>query len=92
MSTQPERVVASGPTCDGLVERELGPCGRAFLHKLTNPGAACVKEYFERRCVLVPGHGALSAAIHHIITITTLGNGYLGSRIDEERSEMRYLV
>ena len=23
---------------------------------------------------------------------TTLGNGYLGSRIDEERSEMRYLV
>lgn len=26
------------------------------------------------------------------ISITTLGNGYLGSRIDEERSEMRYLV
>jgi hypothetical protein len=25
-------------------------------------------------------------------TITTLSNGYLGSRIDEERSEMRYLV
>lgn len=25
-------------------------------------------------------------------TLTTLGNGYLGSRIDEERSEMRYLV
>jgi len=23
---------------------------------------------------------------------TTLGNGYLGSRYDEERSEMRYLV
>lgn len=23
---------------------------------------------------------------------TTLGNGYLGSRIDEERSEMRYVV
>jgi len=22
----------------------------------------------------------------------TLGNGYLGSRIDEERSEMRYVV
>ncbi len=28
--------------------------------------------------------------IHNIKT--TLGNGYLGSRIDEERSEMRYLV
>jgi hypothetical protein len=26
------------------------------------------------------------------VTITTLGNGYLGSCIDEERSEMRYLV
>lgn len=24
--------------------------------------------------------------------LTTLGNGYLGSRIDEERSNMRYLV
>ena len=23
---------------------------------------------------------------------TTLNNGYLGSRIDEERSEMRYVV
>ena len=28
----------------------------------------------------------------HILTNTTLGNGYLGSRIDEERSKMRYLV
>ena len=26
------------------------------------------------------------------VSKTTLGNGYLGSRIDEERSEMRYLV
>lgn len=26
------------------------------------------------------------------LTKTTPGNGYLGSRIDEERSEMRYLV
>jgi hypothetical protein len=24
--------------------------------------------------------------------MTTLNNGYLGSRIDEERSEMRYVV
>lgn len=28
----------------------------------------------------------------HILHKMTLGNGYLGSRIDEERSEMRYLV
>ena len=26
------------------------------------------------------------------LTKTTLNNGYLGSRIDEERSEMRYVV
>lgn len=30
--------------------------------------------------------------IEQIQVNTTLGNGYLGSRIDEERSEMRYLV
>ena len=29
---------------------------------------------------------------NHTMNFTTLGNGYLGSRIDEERSEMRYLV
>ena len=38
---------------------------------------------------MVSGHGMC----RQVITITTtLGNGYLGSRIDEERSEMRYLV
>ena len=31
-----------------------------------------------------------SSSFHQ--TQTTLGNGYLGSRIDEERSKMRYLV
>jgi trehalose/maltose hydrolase-like predicted phosphorylase len=41
---------------------------------------------------LVPIHGVRDALTHHEYTITTLGNGYLGSRIDEERSEMRYLV
>lgn len=30
--------------------------------------------------------------LRYLIIHTTLGNGYLGSRIDEERSEMRYLV
>ena len=27
-----------------------------------------------------------------VLTYKTLGNGYLGPRIDEERSKMRYLV
>lgn len=30
--------------------------------------------------------------VSSLMSLTTLGNGYLGSRIDEERSEMRYLV
>lgn len=34
-------------------------------------------------------HALCSVAI---LIHTTLGNGYLGSRIDEERSKMRYLV
>ena len=34
----------------------------------------------------------LSARSDDILIHTTLGNGYLGSRIDEERSKMRYLV
>jgi hypothetical protein len=36
--------------------------------------------------------GAARAEKTVVLTETTLGNGYLGSRIDEERSEMRYLV
>jgi hypothetical protein len=39
-----------------------------------------------------PGHGAPPASASYELFKTTLGNGYLGSRIDEERSEMRYLV
>lgn len=39
----------------------------------------------------VLGSVAWSAVAHHTEK-TTLGNGYLGSRIDEERSEMRYVV
>src|SRR6185312_5977971 len=35
------------------------------------------------------GHAPCNVAI---LTNTTLGNRYLGSRIDEERSKMRYLV
>lgn len=41
-----------------------------------------------------PGNGVARGLRRRDVTIdeTTLGNGYLGSRIDEERSEMRYLV
>lgn len=46
-------------------------------------------------CCLARGCGRLAgrASTSDVIIInTTLGNGYLGSRIDEERSKMRYLV
>ncbi|GLT35345.1 hypothetical protein SLA2020_098090 [Shorea laevis] len=39
---------------------------------------------------LVPTHAG--SAPLATLTKTTLGNKYLGSRIDEERSKMRYLV
>jgi hypothetical protein len=53
-------------------------------------GAEGVKEHYAE-----PGDaaGLLAALVLQCYLIhTTLGNGYLGSRIDEERSEMRYLV
>lgn len=45
-----------------------------------------------RACLSRPVRGARGRACASFETKTTLGNGYLGSRIDEERSEMRYLV
>ena len=38
----------------------------------------------------VENHGRKDQFLHK--RITTLNNGYLGSRNDEERSEMRYVV
>lgn len=57
-----------------------------------NPGAVCAKELKQGVTT-----GAPETVCALLVTslpryITTLGNGYLGSRIDEERSEMRYLV
>lgn len=64
-----------------------------------NPGAPGAKEQKmkARRARWRPGNGADPPAAAPLATFkcaseTTLGNGYLGSRIDEERSEMRYLV
>lgn len=56
------------------------------------PGADRVKDdreigWLDR--VLVASCGSRP---HFRTAWMTLGNGYLGSRIDEERSEMRYLV
>lgn len=60
-----------------------------------NHGARSAKETGQTASVLFgPGHGVpIGRALDFSrVHRTTLGNGYLGSRIDEERSEMRYLV
>jgi hypothetical protein len=60
----------------------------------TNPGVNCAKEY--ERMISPPFLVLLGASdwsiVIFLMSLMTLGNGYLGSRIDEERSEMRYLV
>lgn len=81
--------ISSFPLC---WEQDM-PCVDFFQQNI-NPDATCVKELeviydmrlqtrrrcFYRWCVVKTCHKM------------TLGNGYLGSCIDEERSKMRYLV
>ena len=60
------------------------------LGRTTTPGVECAKEHdltsvappSQRRCMCGDN------AIHIHVSITTLGNGYLGSHINEECSEM----
>ena len=74
-----------GQVLDNLLSSEWGlgvkepPTPNASRNTVPNSGTrtACCRPSWWQRLIL----------IH-----TTLGNGYLGSRIDEERSEMRYLV
>ena len=57
-------------------------------------GADGVKEHLTKARLAggADGPGRPPPASRSYKIDTTLGNGYLGSRIDEERSEMRYLV
>lgn len=59
---------------------------------ITNPGADCAKDHEQKRVPSLPVPGRHGGVASFLRNRTTLGNGYLGSRIDEERSEMRYLV
>ena len=59
---------------------------------ITNPGADCAKDHEQKRFPSLPVPGRHGGVASFLRNRTTLGNGYLGSRIDEERSEMRYLV
>ena len=59
------------------------------------PGAVSAKEQCFRiaACVELPMQRRRTRWSYSIERVfTTLDNGYLGSRIDEERSEVRYLV
>ena len=69
------------------------PVAVAFPAAQTNPGAIRAKEFSTNQQASAPQRWCAFGALRGILYVkTTLGNGYLGSRIDEERSEMRYLV
>lgn len=58
-----------------------------------NPGTKSVKEHATKQpASAAPETVSVRMLCCDLKSKTTLGNGYLGSRIDEERSEMRYLV
>lgn len=65
---------------------------RGKLVRKPNPGAECAKELKPKSVAGRLGHDVRAGVDVLYLSKTTLGNGYLGSRIDEERSEMRYLV
>lgn len=65
---------------------------RGNLVRKPNPGAECAKELKPKSVAGRLGHDVRAGVDVLYLSKTTLGNGYLGSRIDEERSEMRYLV
>ncbi|WZZ14973.1 hypothetical protein YC2023_108062 [Brassica napus] len=58
-----------------------------------NPGTKSVKENATKQPAFAnPETVFVRKQCCNVKSKTTLGNGYLSSRIDEERSEMRYLV
>ncbi|WZZ15300.1 hypothetical protein YC2023_108389 [Brassica napus] len=58
-----------------------------------NPGMKSVKENATKQPAFAnPETVFVRKQCCNVKSKTTLGNGYLGSRIDEERSKMRYLV
>ena len=70
----------------------LSPDARKLFGRPLNPGMESAKEYYNRQPsprALFTDHRGMRAAL---ITQTTIDNKYLGSRIDEEGSEMRCLV
>ncbi|WZY99398.1 hypothetical protein YC2023_071727 [Brassica napus] len=57
-----------------------------------NPGTKSVKENATKQPAFAnPETVFVRKQCCNVKSKTTLGNGYLGSRIDEERSKMRYL-
>ncbi|WZY87399.1 hypothetical protein YC2023_033783 [Brassica napus] len=65
----------------------------SVLPDITKPGTKSVKENATKQPAFAnPETVFVRKQCCNVKSKTTLGNGYLGSRIDEERSEMRYLV
>ena len=55
------------------------------LNALVSPGKICLQPVYLPLCSVPVSDTTLP-------TLTTFSNGYLGSRDDEERSEMRYVM
>lgn len=81
------RAGAGVPIDAPRIHPDANPC----LPTKTNPGVSRAKE---NEAVRWGQTGDVSRGRLHddMSCKMTLGNGYLGSCIDEERSEMRYLV
>ena len=68
-------------------------CRARCFRILQNSGTKSVKEYVNERLVFVFLETECGRMLCcELKSKTIFGNGYFGSRIDEERSEMRYLV
>ena len=75
----------------GCVRIPLGHRTHPLVDK-SKPGAICAKE-LEQESTIMSKHVYMFWGLVCLLrNKMTLGNGYLGSCIDEERSEMRYLV
>ena len=96
MTRNQNRPSTRHPSCR---RRHRSSLGKFLEHLLSSEWGIGVKEPTAPKASrnTVPSSGMrlacwLPPVLQCYLIHTTLGNGYLGSRIDEERSEMRYLV
>ena len=70
----------------------VAPCARLLPAETQTPAHRAKEHEIVNDALPDPGTVLLGGRRDALLHKMTLGNGYLGSCIDEERSEMRYLV